>query len=691
MNDLFQALSEELQFRWTLITTLDVIDIVFVAATLYLLFSLLRRSQAVFLVRGVLVLLVILFTTTILVPLPTFNYLTVISIAAIMIAVPITLQPELRQWLEKIGRTTFLSGSRKQELAEHVIPNLLRTAENLSAAHTGALMVLEGSVPLDDVIATGVTVDARLSSELLQTIFFDKTALHDGAVVIREDQIVAAGCILPLTARELATTNRRFGTRHRAAIGMSEAGDALTIVVSEETGTISVAYGGKFRTGLDSVALRQTIFNFYSQTDQAERRQWLPAWRRPDMRSVASALGYLMASAFLAMVLWLIVSSSSNPIERDIMLGVPLAITDLMDDRALAVPPTSTVDVAYLTTREQLPNLSAESFSATASLSGHGSGKYRVPVAVEPDAEQVQILSTTPSEIDVTITPIVTLTVPVEPVITDANRLSAAYMVIGSPSVTPSDVTIVGPETTVARITSAVASVSIANATSTVRTAAPVQLLDADGNPITGVTPIPANVEVTVTIVQRFDAKDVGVRAVTTGTPPEGYWLSSLRTEPATVTLQGNPSALSQYEGFVDTLPVDISGAESELRVQTPLDLADGVEALDASGAPITTVTVIATVGERRSDIVLTLPIELVGGEGLTVTLQPQLVDVLLSGPTPTLERIQADPSLVKVTVDVSTLAPGESREVTPRVVAPSGIITQLVTRNVIVTRAAEP
>lgn len=206
MTELFQALGEELQFRWTLITTLDVIDMLFVAAMLYLLFSLLRRSQAVFLVRGVLVLLVIFFTTTILVPLPTFTYLTAIAIVAIMIAVPITLQPELRQWLEKIGRTTFLSGSRKQELAEHVIPNLLRASENLSATYTGALIVLEGSVPLDDVITTGITINARLSAELLQTIFFDKTALHDGAVVIRDDTIVAAGCILPLTARELLSS-----------------------------------------------------------------------------------------------------------------------------------------------------------------------------------------------------------------------------------------------------------------------------------------------------------------------------------------------------------------------------------------------------------------------------------------------------------------------------------------------------
>ncbi|MCO5186673.1 MAG: diadenylate cyclase CdaA [Anaerolineae bacterium] len=691
MTELFQALGEELQFRWTLITTLDVIDMLFVAAMLYLLFSLLRRSQAVFLVRGVLVLLVIFFTTTILVPLPTFTYLTAIAIVAIMIAVPITLQPELRQWLEKIGRTTFLSGSRKQELAEHVIPNLLRASENLSATYTGALIVLEGSVPLDDVITTGITINARLSAELLQTIFFDKTALHDGAVVIRDDTIVAAGCILPLTARELLSSNRRFGTRHRAAIGLSEAGDALTIVVSEETGALSVAYNGKFRTGLDSVALRQTIFNFYSQTDQAERRQWLPAWRRPSVRSVASTLGYILASIFLAVVLWLIVSTSSNPIAREVITDVPLTITDMQDDRVLAVPPPSVVTVSYMTTEEQLPNLSAESFSASASVSGLGQGKYRVPVVVVPDAEQVHVLGATPSEIDVTISAVMTATIPVEAEVSDTSQLSAAYMVIGLPSVIPSAVTVVGPQTTVERIARAVASVSIANAASTVRSIVPVRLLDQEGNQVTGITPVPANAEITVSIVQRFDAKDVGVRAVTTGTPPEGYWLSSLRTEPATVTLQGRPTALANYEGFIDTLPVDISEAESELRVQTPLDLAEGVEALDASGAPITTVTVIATVSERRGDIVLTLPIAIVGGDGMTVTVQPQSVDVLLSGPTPTLERIQADPSLVTVTVDVSTLVPGESREVTPRVVVPNDIIAQLVTRNVIVTRTVEP
>jgi diadenylate cyclase len=221
------------------------------------------RSQAGVFMRGALILVLLLLIITVLLPLPTFDWLVRGALLVMLVATPVILQPELRRILERVGRLAGLRGAVRQTTAETILPRLLRSVESLAANRTGALLVLEGNESIQQVVDTGIAMDSRLSQELLQTIFFDKTPLHDGAVVLRGDRVVAASCVLPLTEQHLPSY-RRLGTRHRSAVGMSERSDALVVVVSEETGHISAATGGQLRQRLDSTSLRQTLYDFYT-------------------------------------------------------------------------------------------------------------------------------------------------------------------------------------------------------------------------------------------------------------------------------------------------------------------------------------------------------------------------------------------------------------------------------------------
>ena len=170
-------------------------------------------------------------------------------------------QPELRRALERVGRSAPLLGRRTDNTGtQRVISEVVKAVEQMAQRKQGALIVFEGATGLGEVTDRGVLVNAEVTAELLTTIFFPNTALHDGAVVLRGERIIAASCVLPLTERELV--DNQMGTRHRAALGMTEQSDALTVVVSEETGTISVARNGRILR-IESGILRSILSDFY--------------------------------------------------------------------------------------------------------------------------------------------------------------------------------------------------------------------------------------------------------------------------------------------------------------------------------------------------------------------------------------------------------------------------------------------
>jgi len=228
------------------VSILDILDIIVVAYFLNKLYQMLKNTRAASLVKGLLV----LFAATLVskwLNLYVINWLLEKSMTVVMVALPVVFQPELRRALEQIGRgKLFRKSTVLNELqVEDMLEAVATAADDMSRHKIGALIVFERETGLSDYIETGIQVDGIITTQLFENIFIPNTPLHDGAVIIRGDRIIAAGCLLPLT--EARNLSQELGTRHRAAIGLSEQSDALVLVISEETGTISLARSGSLQ------------------------------------------------------------------------------------------------------------------------------------------------------------------------------------------------------------------------------------------------------------------------------------------------------------------------------------------------------------------------------------------------------------------------------------------------------------
>ena len=243
----------------TSVGVFDILDIVIVAMLFYAILSAIRSSAAMRIASAIVVLLLVTWFTG-LVKMRVLNFILTNILEIGFIAVIIVFQPELRRVLERMGSKSLLMLSnqkKKLNATEQTIERTVSACGILSRERTGVLLVFERSLQLDDYFKSGTIIDAELSAELLRNLFFTNASLHDGAVIVRQDRIAAAGCVLPLT--ENTNISSDLGTRHRAGIGMSEASDAVVVIVSEETGIISVAVGGMLKRGLTPDTLRKVL------------------------------------------------------------------------------------------------------------------------------------------------------------------------------------------------------------------------------------------------------------------------------------------------------------------------------------------------------------------------------------------------------------------------------------------------
>jgi len=230
----------------------DIIDIIIVAFLIYKIIGLIRKTSSYNLARGLVLVLITLWLSGIL-KLTMINYILKKAVEIGLIALVIIFQPELRKLLAKMGSSSFygIFSARGQNTSEldAAINQTVLACEQMSAAKTGALIIFERTLSLNDIITTGTVIDADVTAELLKNIFYPKAPLHDGALIIRNSRICAAGCVLPLTNK--TNLSKDLGMRHRAGIGISEQGDSLVIIVSEETGAISVAAEGMLKRNLN--------------------------------------------------------------------------------------------------------------------------------------------------------------------------------------------------------------------------------------------------------------------------------------------------------------------------------------------------------------------------------------------------------------------------------------------------------
>ncbi len=238
---------------------LDIIDILIVAFVLYRFLLLIRGTRAVQLLKGVAVILLATAISSAL-HLEALNWLLNKIIMIGLFAIPVVFQPELRRALEQLGRGGFFSlslSTQNTESLQLMIQEIVKATQVLAKQKIGALIIAERKTGLTEYIETGTIIEAKISSELLINLFVPNTPLHDGAVVIRGQQIIAAGCFLPLT--ENRGLDKQLGTRHRAAIGVTEQSDGVAVVVSEETGHISIGVDGVLRRNLSESALLEQL------------------------------------------------------------------------------------------------------------------------------------------------------------------------------------------------------------------------------------------------------------------------------------------------------------------------------------------------------------------------------------------------------------------------------------------------
>ncbi len=260
-----------------LLNPIHILDIAIVAIFIYKLISMVKGTRAVQLIKGLLLLLVLTaVSSSSVLGLNTVNWILEQIKTMLLIAIPVVFQPELRRALEQLGNSSFIPGSKKsREDTEvvRIVDQLVPFLAEASRTHTGVLLALQREVGLGEYVNTGIKINGNLTSQLLGNIFIVNTPLHDGAVIIEDDVILAASCYLPLS--ENINISKALGTRHRAGIGLSEVSDALVCIVSEETGAISIAEGGKLQYHISEETLRRSLLEgLHTDTSKSIFQKW---------------------------------------------------------------------------------------------------------------------------------------------------------------------------------------------------------------------------------------------------------------------------------------------------------------------------------------------------------------------------------------------------------------------------------
>jgi diadenylate cyclase len=269
--DILNNLLSDLIFIFQRLDWMSILDLALVTFVFFAILSLLRDTQAMVLLRGVLFLIALIGLLTSLEVLPAFSWLMRTTLPALLLAIPVIFAPEIRRALERLGRASdFIPGGRGQDASLDAVGAIVTAVTRLSSRQHGALIVIQRQDDLNDYVKTGVQVNAIVTPEMLLQIFYPNTPLHDGAVIIYLNRIIAASCVMPLSSSGILTGSpeRQMGLRHRAALGVSEVSDAIVVVVSEETGTISIVHSGRMIRRLDPDRLESILRAFFRQAEK---------------------------------------------------------------------------------------------------------------------------------------------------------------------------------------------------------------------------------------------------------------------------------------------------------------------------------------------------------------------------------------------------------------------------------------
>jgi diadenylate cyclase len=360
----------------------DVLDIILVSVILYNVFLLLHETRALQMLKGFAIIMILVVLSKIL-KLDTMSWILTALSTIWIIAFIIVFQPELRRALVEFGQNRLFKFIFKEHA--QLYRELKETAEILARKKTGALIVLEREVNLKSFIDTGTKIDSETSSELLISLFNTKAPLHDGAVIIREGRIAAAGCILPLSQRD--DIDKKYGMRHRAAIGISEETDALTIIVSEERKSISLAIGGKITPDINGETLLE-ILNGGIMKDFF-KILFIKNWQ------------YKLGSLLAALVLWYYVASDQN---LSVVINAPVQFSNFPADMKIMNNVKNTIDIQLTGRRDIVNDINNNAITVSLSLKDAHIGKntYRItPADIKFLPRGLDIKNIRPYSIDV--------------------------------------------------------------------------------------------------------------------------------------------------------------------------------------------------------------------------------------------------------------------------------------------------
>lgn len=668
MSGTLTGFAFQIAYLFQHLTASDLIDILVVSAIFFVIFQALHRTRTLQLLRGAIIGAILGAASLVLLPLNTLGWLVRIVLIAGLISLPILFQDELRKVLTglgQIGRKRYY-GSEFEDYKSAIVG----AVKNLSTRQHGALIVLEGRTPLEDIIETGISIETGpVSSELLQTIFFPNTPLHDGAVILRGNRIVSASCILPVETEKTGDTH--LGTRHRAALGLSaKVPDAMIIVVSEETRRISVAQTGQIYMGLtlDQLGGRLERFREQMSGNTGDRWQWLQGvGARATLTNIAVAV-------ILSIVAWLSVTYQTNPPQQVNIDNVPLVLNGPDPGLLLMSEIPAVVNVQIQTTRDRIDELNAANIRASISVEGFGPGDHRVPVQVEMPDLRSQVVWVKPTNMNVLleteVTQIFTPTVKV----LDISSLPIGYS-LSEITVSPQTLTIQGPKSQIENIREARLELEIENRRSDFQESIAPKILSMTGEELAGLIVNPDNTVVSVPIKQNFFTKEVSIRAnVNAESVETGYEIRSIDILPMSVTLSGNRSAIDAAGDYVNTAPINLESVFDNLVVNVPLEIPDDIRVLDEAGDPMMSVQVKIDIAPVNAYLVLEKNIELRNiPAGITARPSQASITVLMIGPSPLLKEIENNQDLLVIYLDLSEYEAG-SYSLSLRVDAPPDI-----------------
>ena len=564
----------------------NVLEILIISVLIYYILIWIRDTRAWTLLKGILVICAFMLFAYVF-QMDTILWLFQNLISVAIISIFVLFQPELRRALEQLGRKNILSSffnlsgsgaadEQTVKTVEKTKSEIIKACMEMSKVRTGALIVIEQDVQLSEYERTGIFLDSLVSSQLLINIFEHNTTLHDGAVFIRNNRIVAATCYLPLSDNMLLS--KELGTRHRAGVGISEVSDSITLIVSEETGMISVAHDGMLFRGLSQEELREQLSTLMKNQDAPKRSRWRRIIKNE--KKLTDNLGMKIISLLLAIVFWLVVVTMEDPEQtKPLELPVTKINEELIreNDKTYEVIEGNTVTITVRARQSILKDLTAKDFEAVADFANLSfTGAVPIEITVLRNANQVTIERGANTMMRVSIEDLATVD---KMVSTKAEGTVITGKALGSISVEPNMIRIEGAKTTIDRISSVYAVVNVSGISEDCSFVVEPVLYDSNGNKIdsTDITFSEDSLKVNVSLL---DTKTVPVRWNIDVSPAEGYGIESSDYTPSEVDIAGSSEVLDAIDEIVLD---DYSAEDISENQEAEVDLESIVKGLGAA------------------------------------------------------------------------------------------------------------